>query len=165
MFYWDRSSLYSFAVYMYASVSLIKTKIFTCPETILTGPAQCLLATIGLNPVIYSLVLYRVPAELHIGSVLAGVQPCLGHLHGVLLVLDGLLEVSNVVFSSADLITHLGKKQKPILIWIERPFSEHMDTCYTDNMVVKPSPWVSARKTANTLELHLSCTNPSILSV
>ena len=45
--------------------------------------------------------------------------------------------------------------------------SRYRDSHCKNKMVVSPSRWVSARRNSNALamELHLSCTNPSILSL
>lgn len=62
-----------------------------------------------LSNLLYQAVLHGVTAQLYVGPPQPGVKAGLGHLHGVLLVSDGLLEKLNVLLHVKDLLENLGQ--------------------------------------------------------
>ena len=60
-----------------------------------------------MTDLLYEPVLHGVAAQLHVGSPEPGVQSGLGNLHGLFLVLDGLLQQLNVLLHVEDLLEDL----------------------------------------------------------
>lgn len=60
----------------------------------------------------YEPVLYGIAAKLNIWTASPGVQTGLGHLHGCLFILNGLLEQFDVLLHIEDLLENLKARQK-----------------------------------------------------